>query len=92
MKKALRTGVIRDYGNITVSGTKTVTVVSSPMGGSPIITASEAMTLTYDGTTYNLAAGANQFSTLELPHAEEEVDFTFTGTGTVSIGMRGGYL
>jgi len=85
-------GVIREYGSIAVSGTKTVTVVSSPAGGSPVFTASASMTMTYGGKTYNLSAGENSFDDIELPHAETEAAFTFTGTGTVSIDFRGGYL
>ena len=85
-------GVIREYGAIQVDGTTTVTVVSSPMGGSPTFRASAAMTMTYGGGTYNLAAGANVFPTIELPHGVAEVAFTFTGTGTVSIAFQTGRL
>lgn len=89
---SFETGVIRDYGDMTVDGTLTVTVVSSPLGGSPVFTASAAMTMTYDGGTYSLVAGENVFPAIELPHEQTEVTFTFTGSGTVSISFRGGML
>lgn len=89
---SFETGVIREYGGIEVDGTTTVTVVSSPLGGSPAFVASAAMIMTYGGTMYSLDAGSNVFPSIELPHAETEVEFTFAGTGTVSIGFVTGRL
>lgn len=86
------TGIIRDYGSIAVNGTKTVTVVSSPMGGYPTFVASAAMTMVYKGTKYSIPAGTTKATAIELPHAVEEIECTFTGTGTVSIEFQGGYL
>lgn len=83
---SFETGVIRDYGNISVTTTKTVAVVSSPMGGCPVFTftghgvddaGAGTMTMTYDGETYNLALGENVFPEIELPHEQTEVTFTF---------------
>lgn len=86
------TGIIREYGGMTVSGSRTVEVWSSPRGGSPAITSSAAMTMTWDGTSYSLQAGENVFPAIELPHSVQAVTVTFTGTGTVSIDFRAGYL
>lgn len=89
---SFETGVIREYGELTVSGTTAVTIVSSPIGGCPTFIASAAMTVTYDGTTYSLAAGSNVIDAIELPHSETEVTLTFAGSGTVAIRFRAGYL
>lgn len=87
------TGVIRQYGGISVDGTKAVTIVSSPEGGCPIFTVtSGSLTLTYGSNTYSLSTGNNQFEDIELPHNREEVEMTFTGTGVVSIWFRPGVL
>lgn len=86
------TGVIREYGSLTVDGSLTVTVVSSPIGGCPTFITSAAMTVTYDGTTYSLPAGSSAVDAIELPHSETEVTFTFAGTGTVAIRFRAGWL
>ena len=84
--------VIRVYKELDVSGSRTVTVISSPAGGSPTIVSTAAMTMRVLGKTYTLAAGENTFPDLKLPHAVTEVPFVFTGTGTVTIRFRGGYL
>mgnify|MGYP007069885552 CR=1 FL=1 len=91
---SFETGVIREYGNLTVDGTLTVTVVSSPLGGCPTFTASAAMTMIYseNAESYSLTAGANVFPEIELPHEQTAVQFEFTGTGTVSISFQGGVL
>ena len=86
------TGVIREYGNISVNGTKAVTVISSPAGGVPTITASAAMTVTYNGETYNLASGSNVIDDIYFPRGVESVTLTFNGTGTVGIDFLPGYL
>lgn len=89
---SFETGIIREYGNLTIDGETEVTVWSSPAGGSPMITVSDDMTLEVDGTTYNLTAGDNSLPELQLPRAVEAVTFTFTGTGTASIYFWPGYL
>ena len=87
-------GVIREYGAITISGETEVTVVSSPVGGTPLIknNGSAAMTLeTEDGDEYTLPAGEwTSLGEIELPHAFEEVTWTITGSGTVTIYFRTG--
>lgn len=90
------TGVIRQYGGISVSGSKTVTVVSSPAGGCPTIAVSGlsgSLTVTYDGITKTITGNGNHtFPEFELPHNQEEVTFTFAGSATVSIWFRPGVL
>lgn len=90
---SFETGVIRGYKSITVDGETAVTIVSSALGGYPTITTSAAgMTVTHDGTTYNLSKGKNALADIELPRGEEEVELVFTGSGTVSIDYRTGRL
>lgn len=83
-------GVIREYGELTVDGALTLTVAGSARPVVPTITASAAMTVTFDGVTYNLAAGANRIPQIRI--GEDEQVITFTGTGTVSVDFRGGWL
>lgn len=81
------TDVIRAYKGIAVSGTKTVTVVGGQQTTIPTIITDAAMTVTINGTTYNLASGENKIYSIVLDSGETE--FTFAGTGTVSIRFRG---
>lgn len=94
------TGVIREWGNLTVDGELTITAAGSPEYVSPTFTVtlssgytSMSMTLTNpDGTTesYTLADGENSFTDLYLEDGEGSI--TFIGYGTVSISYRGGYF
>ena len=80
--------MIRNYGNITVSGTTTFTVNNDTMPVCPVINASAAMTVAFNGNTYSLAAGDNTIR--EILFREGENTLTFNGNGTVSIKMHGG--
>lgn len=81
------TGVIREYKNLSVNGSRTVKVIGGQQNTIPVITASAAMTVTFKGTTYNLAAGANKNYSIVLSTGENTL--TFAGTGTVTISFRG---
>jgi hypothetical protein len=87
-------GVIREYGDIEVDGSKDVTVIGSEMPVVPaIIVASESgdgIDLTYKGTQYHLADGRNRIVTMVIT-ASESV-FHFEGVGLVSIDFREGSL
>ena len=80
--------MIRNYGSITVSGTTTFTVNNDAMPVRPVINASSAMTVAFNGNTYSLAAGDNIIR--EILFREGENTLTFNGNGTVSIKMHGG--
>lgn len=80
--------MIRNYGSITVSGTTTFTVNNDAMPVRPVINASAAMTIVFNGNTYSLAAGDNTIR--EILFREGENVLTFNGNGTVSIKMHGG--
>ena len=84
------TGIIRNYKNISISGSKTVTIQGRAMPVPLVVTASAAMTVKYKGKTYNLAAGENRPAGLILGEGENAL--VFSGNGTVSINYRGGSL
>ena len=83
-------GVIHT-GSITVSGSKTVTLVNRRMVLSPYITCSAAMTATFEGVTVNIPANVKT-EVLDIRLHEGENIVTFTGNGTVEIEYRGGSL
>ena len=96
---SFETGVIREYGAFEIDGTSgnptVVTIVSSPAGGSPTFTASAAMSFYITGVSdrFDLAADTpTTFVDIELPHEETEVSLFVTGTGTLKVDFRPGYL
>ena len=84
------TGIIREYGNLQVTGELNVIIPGRRKHVIPVITASAAMTVSYQSKTYDLAAGINKIYDLAL--GEEENLLIFTGSGSVSIEYRGGSL
>lgn len=83
------TGVIKDYNNIQVNGTRTVLVINNDMMEIvPIFLCTAAMTVEFDGDTYSLVKGTNSLARIRL--AEGENNLTFTGNGYVTIQTRGG--
>lgn len=83
-------GIINETKDISVSGTATVTLIGRSKGNVPVFTASEAMTLTFEGTDYELQQGSQKFYELLLKEGENEL--TFTGNGTITIDYTGGSL
>lgn len=84
------TGIINEGGNIEVNGTAAIYIIGRKKRSYPIITASAAMTVTFDGETYNLAAGENKVYDIVLLEGENE--FIFNGNGIVSVDYIGGSL
>lgn len=83
-------GIIREYGNITVYGSYTLVIPGRRKAVVPTITVSAPMTVTYQGTVYNLSAGDNILYQIALGAGENTL--IFTGTGTVSVDYQGGSL
>ena len=81
-------GIIREYGEVAVPGTLIIDGRREKV--IPTFSCSMAMTVTYDGTTYDLSAGDNTIYSLALGEGEHEL--TFSGTGKVTVGYRGGSL
>lgn len=83
-------GIINETGDLIVDGTRTITLICRRKRMFPIFTASAAMTVKFDGVTYNLPAGSNKIYDIFMCEGENEL--TFTGNGTVSIDYIGGSL
>lgn len=94
----LQTHVSPGYQNISVSGTKTlvISIGTSPMRQTPYITSSAAMTGSIQkagdaaATTFNVLQGTWRYPACTLGPGANTL--TFTGTGTISIDVRGGGL
>lgn len=84
------TGIIRNWKNIQVNGSKTIRLVGGRMPVSPTIVCSSEMTMEYDGATYLLSQGSNNIPGFKL--TDDETDIVVTGNGTISIEYRGGRL
>lgn len=83
-------GIIREYGNLEVNGSYTLLIIGREQIVVPVFYASAAMTVTYNGVTYDLIAGENKIYSIAL--GEGEHTLVFTGNGTVSVEYRGGRL
>ena len=86
----LDNGVIREYGNLAVNGTLSVTVIGSPMSTVPEIYSDSDMELEYEGEVYSIESGLNYYPDIEITEGEHTM--TFTGNGIVSVIYRGGSL
>ena len=85
------TGVIREYSDIDVDGERTFTVVGTAKPTVPkFIVTGGALTLEFEETEYELPVGTTVLPQIIVVDGEHE--FTFSGTGTVSIDFRGGSL
>ena len=84
------TDVARDYNELVVDGTLTTTIVGSRMPVSPVFDVSADMTLTFNGTDYQLTTGTNRIVGMVL--VDDEYEMTFTGNGTVSVEFEIGSL
>ncbi len=84
------TGVIREYAGISVSGEETVTVTGSRKPTVPRFIVDGTLIMEFNGISYALTTG-----TVTIPQIlliDQEYEFTFRGSGTVSIDMRAGIL
>ena len=85
------TGVIRNYKNLSVLTNLTVVVEGDMMDSIPVIICSTTgMSVTYEGTTYTLAKGANTNPNIVLHTGENTL--VFHGQGIVTIENTGGRL
>ena len=83
-------GIIREYGNLQVKGTLELVIPGRAMRVIPVFECSEEMTVSYNGTTYNLPKGKSQSPDLLLGEGDNVL--VFKGNGTVSVDYRGGSL
>ena len=82
-------GFIRK-NQVTVNGTLQVNLQNQRKIVSPTFTTSSAMTVTFDGVTYNLPKGTTKVLGIRLKEGTNYV--TFNGQGTVKIEYQGGAL
>lgn len=75
---------------VTVNGSLQVNLQNQRKIVSPTFTCSTAMTVTFDGVTYNLPKGKTQVLGIRLQYGTNYV--TFKGNGTVKIEYLGGAL
>lgn len=86
---SFQNGFIR-VNAVTVNGSLLVNLQNQRKIVSPTFTCSTAMTVTFDGVTYNLPKGKTQVFGIRLQYGTNYV--TFKGNGTVKIEYQGGAL
>lgn len=86
---SFQNGFIR-VNTVTVNGSLQVNLENQRKIVSPTFTCSTAMTVTFDGVTYNLPKGKTQVLGIRLQYGTNYV--TFKGNGTVKIEYQGGAL
>ena len=82
--------VINQTADIPVDGDKDVSVVCSAKWTNPIIISDSAMTVTFEGQTFDVAVGSQVMYDAIFKPGENVM--TFHGTGTISINYVGGSL
>ena len=82
--------VINQTADIPVDGEKDVYVVCSAKWTNPIIISDSAMTVTFEGQTFDVAVGSQVLYDAIFKPGENVM--TFRGTGTISINYVGGSL
>lgn len=87
---SFKTGVIRNYKDLKVSGSRTVKIMGLRKPIVPTIISNSVMTLSFGGRTYNIKAGEQKLYRLIIREGENFL--TFSGNGTISIDYRGGIL
>lgn len=83
-------GVVRDYRELEVNGSLSLTVPGTQRWVIPEITVSASMTVSYEGKNHELKQGTNKIYDIVIKEGENML--MFTGTGTVTISYRGGIL
>lgn len=85
------TGVIREYGEIAVTGETKVTVIGSRKPTVPtFIVNGSSMTLSFGTNQYALKIGKNVLPQIVL--MDDKYEMIFDGNGTVTIDMTAGSL
>jgi hypothetical protein len=84
-----RTGIIRNYSNLVIDQATTLAILGTDKDVTPTIICSKAMTLVFEGQTYALRMGENRNYDIVLKSGVNQMNFTVSGSGTVSIRFRG---
>lgn len=83
-------GIIREYGDITVAGSKSLRIIGSEMPVIPSVKSTGNVSLTIDGKTYTINEGITKLYDLVL--LNKVYDAVISGNATVSIIFTGGSL
>ncbi|EOS49333.1 hypothetical protein C809_01929 [Lachnospiraceae bacterium MD335] len=87
---SFETGIINEMNSLEVNGTLEVTYIGQRKQYIPTITVTSAMTVTFQGSSYNLTSGKNKI--FDIKFREGINLLTFIGNGIVSIENKGGSL
>lgn len=82
--------VIYDLKNVTVNGSKTISIDGYPQRVTLRVTSNANMTATLRGKTYQITSGTKKVGGLVIMEGPNEI--TFTGNGVISLDYRGGSL
>ncbi len=82
-------GYINEFSNISVNGTKSITLIADARGYAKI-TSTATMNVTYKNKTVTIPVGTTTMYDFEFTEGDNVL--TFQGVGTVSIDYRGGRL
>lgn len=85
-----RTGVIRDYKDLQVSGSRELVIFGTEKWVIPEITASGIMAVRFEGNTYDLKKGVQKIYGIVIKEGNNQL--VFNGNGTISVSYRGGVL
>lgn len=83
-------GIIREYNSIDVDGDYTMVIIGREQVIVPTIYSDAAMTVDFEGNTYELISGKNYIYQMTIKEGRNEL--VFHGTGTISVQYRGGKL
>lgn len=87
-------GIIREYKDLLVDGSLTLTVIGRRMSVTPsfIVKSDDGngLKVKFNGTAYDLPDGTSRVVNIRTKEGENKL--TFTGNGTVSVDYRGGCL
>lgn len=87
---SFETGIIRDYKELRVDGSLSVSIPGTQRWVIPEITASNDLTITFEGKSYELKPGINKIYGIVIKEGENQL--VFAGNGTITISYRGGIL
>lgn len=82
--------IINELGDLVVNGTREVTIVCRRAMEFPTFIASTAMTMEFNGVSYNLRQGEQKLYRVFFEEGNNTIKFT--GNGTISINYIGGEL
>lgn len=83
-------GFIRNYGNMEVSGTKTLTIPGTERWVIPVFTTTGSVRVEYEGKSYDLKQGKSKIYSIVIKQGNNVLKFS--GNGKVSVEYRGGIL